>query len=107
MNRPIGAIVMASILALATPAFAQAPQSSSPKPPAVTTSTAPVKTSAAPVEGKNSFTEGQARKRIEDRGYSAVSELKKDDKSVWRGKAMKDGQSVGVALDYQGNVVAQ
>jgi hypothetical protein len=34
-----------------------------------------------------------------------VSELKKDDDGVWRGKAMKDGKSVDVSLDYQGNVV--
>lgn len=41
---------------------------------------------------------------MEDQGYSQVGELKKDDKSVWRGQAMKDGKSVNVALDYQGNV---
>lgn len=62
---------------------------------------------SVPVAGANSFTEGQARGRIEERGYSSVSELKKDDNGVWRGKAMKDGKSFDVSLDFQGNVVAR
>ena len=60
-----------------------------------------------PVSGANSFTEGQAKSRIESSGYSNVSELKKDDNGVWRGKAMKDGKSVEVSLDFQGNIIAR
>lgn len=60
----------------------------------------------APVAGANSFTEGQAKSRIEAAGYSDVSDLKKDDAGIWRGKAKKDGKAVTVALDFQGNVVA-
>ena len=63
--------------------------------------------SAAPVPGANSFTEGQARGRIEEAGLSNVSELRLDDQGIWRGRAMRSGQSVGVALDYQGNVSVQ
>jgi hypothetical protein len=59
----------------------------------------------APVAGANSFTESQAKARIEAKGFADVSALKKDDKSIWRGTARKDGKSVSVALDYQGNVV--
>jgi putative membrane protein len=59
---------------------------------------------AAPVAGANSFTMAQAQTRLKDRGFSQVSELVKDDKSVWRGHAMKDGKTVGVAVDYQGNI---
>jgi hypothetical protein len=59
-----------------------------------------------PVAGANSFTEGEAKSRIEARGFSNVSELKKDDQGVWRGKAMQDGKMVDVALDFQGNVIA-
>ena len=44
--------------------------------------------------------------RIEDQGYTQVSALAKDDKSIWRGHAMKSGKAVDVALDYQGNVTA-
>lgn len=61
----------------------------------------------APVSGANSFTEGQAKSRIEDRGFSEISDLKLDNSGVWRAKATKDGKTVTVALDYQGNVVAQ
>jgi hypothetical protein len=61
----------------------------------------------APVEGRNSFTEGQAKSRIEANGFSDVSGLQKDGTGVWRGKAKKEGKSVEVALDFQGNVVAK
>ena len=61
----------------------------------------------APVEGANSFTESQAKERIADAGYTDISGLKLDDKGVWRGTATKDGKSVSVGLDYQGNVVTQ
>jgi hypothetical protein len=61
----------------------------------------------APVSGANSFTEGQAKSRIEAQGYANVSNLQKDDQGVWRGKAMKDGKSVNISLDFQGNVTAQ
>lgn len=60
----------------------------------------------APVEGANSFTEAQAKDRIAEAGYADVAGLKLDDKGVWRGTAKKDGKSVNVALDYQGNIVA-
>ena len=61
----------------------------------------------APVAGANSFTEGQARSRMESKGYTNLSGLKKDDKGVWRGTAMRDGKSVDVSLDFEGNVVAR
>jgi hypothetical protein len=61
----------------------------------------------APVAGASSFTEGQAKSRIESHGYSNVTGLTKDGDGVWRGKGMKDGQSVDVSLDFQGNVVAR
>lgn len=64
------------------------------------------KNATAPVEGANSFTEDQARERIVEAGYADVAGLKLDDKGVWRGTAMKDGKTVNVALDYQGNIVA-
>ena len=60
-----------------------------------------------PVPGANSFTEGEARSRIEASGYTNVTGLQKDSQSIWRGTAMKDGKSVSVSLDFQGHVVAQ
>jgi len=59
----------------------------------------------APVARANSFTEGEARNRIEKSGYSNVSGLKKDAQGVWQGTAMKDGKSTAVALDFKGNIV--
>ncbi|CDX22536.1 Outer membrane protein [Mesorhizobium sp. ORS 3324] len=66
---------------------------STPKPP-------------APVPGANSFTEAQAKNRIQDAGYTDISSLAKDPQGIWRGQAKKDGKSISVALDYQGNVFA-
>ena len=57
--------------------------------------------------GANSFTEAQARSRIEAQGFSNITDLRKDDQGIWRGKAMRNGQSVGVALDYKGTIQAQ
>jgi hypothetical protein len=62
--------------------------------------------SNAPVAGRNSFTEGQAKSAIEKAGYTKVSDLKKDDNGVWRGKASKGGSSTSVSVDFQGNVIA-
>ena len=68
--------------------------------------TAPMKAVPdAPLAGANSFTESQAKARFEANGFTNVSGLRKDEGSIWRGTAMKDGKSVSVALDYQGNVV--
>jgi hypothetical protein len=60
-----------------------------------------------PAHGSNSFTEGQARSRIEANGFSAVTDLSKDSNGVWRGKAMKNGGQAQVWLDYRGNVGQQ
>jgi hypothetical protein len=73
--------------------------------PAVATSNA--NNPGAPVAGANSFTQAQARSRIERAGFSNVSRLVKDKDGIWRGTASKDGAVFHVALDYQGNVVAK
>ncbi|SEG10294.1 PepSY domain-containing protein [Bosea lathyri] len=73
-----------------------------------TTSPAPSPAPAdanAPLPGANSFTEGQAKSRLEANGYTAVTDLKKDENGVWKGKATHGGQSVGVSVDYRGNIV--
>ena len=57
--------------------------------------------------GSNSFTEGEARSRLESAGLSNVTDLKKDDQGIWRGKAMHDGKSVAVGLDYKGRMSAE
>jgi len=103
-------IFLASLSALAFSAGAAlaqdaAPARSTTTPPAVTNPSDTSRTTAAPVAGRNSFTEDQARQRFMDNGYTAVSELRKDDEtSVWHAKATKAGKTVGVTLDYQGNI---
>ena len=57
--------------------------------------------------GANSFTEGQARRRIEDRGYTNVDQLHKDQNSIWQAEATKDGRRVRVGVDFRGNVVEE
>lgn len=69
-------------------------------------STTLVKSSALE-RGANSFTEGEARSRLERAGLQNVSGLKKDDQGIWRGKAMHNGKNVTVGLDYKGNMSAE
>jgi hypothetical protein len=74
-----------------------------PSPPAIKTTEG--NNPGAPATGANSFTEDQAKSRIEEKGFANVSELKKDDKGIWHGTAQRDGKTLQVMLDYQGNVV--
>jgi hypothetical protein len=62
---------------------------------------------ATPAKGSNSFTEGQAKSRIAERGYANVADLKKDDDGIWRGSAERNGQKTEVWLDYKGNIGEQ
>ena len=100
-------LIVGAILALiGSSALAQAPPAQQ-QPGNRAIKTEGTNNSSAPVAGANSFTEGQAKSRIEAGGYSNVTELKKDDSGVWRGKGMKDGKSVTVNVDFQGNVIAR
>ena len=100
-------VISVAVLALTgAVALAQNPPAQSrPNNPAVNTTG--TNNANNPVAGANSFTEGQAKSRMETGGYSNVSGLKKDDNGVWRAKAMKDGKSVDISLDFQGNVIAR
>lgn len=95
----VSAILFAGAVAAQTPPAKSGPGNNAINSP-------DQKNSNAPVAGANSFTEGQARSRIEDAGYTGVSDLKKDDNGVWRGKAKKGGSTTGVSVDFQGNVNA-
>lgn len=87
-------------------ALAQTASTSPVNSPAVIATSPDAKGAAAPAAGANSFTEREARNRLEANGYTEVTGLKKDENSVWHGKAMKAGASVNIALDYQGTIVA-
>ena len=96
-------------IASAIPAMAQTnmkPVNNDARTPAVNSPNTPPNPTA-PVAGANSFTEGQAKSRIESKGFRSVSHLKKDDTGVWRGQAMQNDKTVNVSVDFQGNVVAQ
>ena len=77
LSKSIFAIALA--FSLSGAAFAQ-----TPSPPAANgpgnnaVNSSGKNNSAVPVKGSNSFTEGQAKSRIENAGFSAVSGLKKD-----------------------------
>jgi len=107
MYRIIGLGALVLFLSTAT-AFAQDPASNaSTRPPAIATGDADSKTSAAPLVGKNSFTKEQTRDRLKDHGYSQVKNLQKDQEGVWHATASRDGRTVGVTVDYQGNITQQ
>ena len=102
-------LAVATILAvLASSAMAQTqnpPAQDSPQNSAINTQDSSNRQVNAPVAGANSFTEGQARSRIEKMGFADVTDLKKDENGVWRSRAIKGGQMVDVSVDYQGNVI--
>ncbi len=87
----------------ATPVLAQNPPAAD-RPNNTAVNSAGQNNSNKPVAGANSFTEGQAKSKIEEAGWTNVTALKKDDNGVWRGKASKGGSTVDVSLDFQGNV---
>ncbi len=95
-------------VAQTTPANSGAPAATSSQPAASGNNNQAVATTnanaAMPASGHNSFSKGEARRRIASEGYTAVSGLHKDSHGVWRGHATKDGQQSDVWLDYKGNV---
>lgn len=96
----------AALALVATGALAQTPPAKEgPQNSAINSTNSSNRTVDAPVKGRNSFTEGEAKSRIEKMGFANVTGLKKDDDGVWRGRATKDGRGVEVSLDYQGNVI--
>ena len=102
--RSISVITIAAMLVMGS-AFAADVTPTAPHNPAVKTTKG--NNPGAPVAGANSFTQREAKSRIESRGFSNVSALKKDKAGIWRGKARKDGKVVNVSLDFEGNVVTQ
>jgi len=99
-------IILATCVAVALTCTAAQSQPAQSGPNNNAVNSPDTKNSNQPVAGRNSFTEGQAMSRIEDAGYSNVTDLKKDDNGVWRAKASKGGSSTDVSVDFQGNVNA-
>ena len=102
MKRPFFLIVATALLAAGSASAQNQPAKSGPNNNAINSSGQ--NHSNAPVAGRNSFTEGQAKSKIEEAGFTNVSALKKYDNGVWRGKARKGSASSDVSVDFQGNV---
>ena len=98
MKMKLAAALAATLLS--TTAFAQ--HSGNSHNPAVKNPHAATAHVAA--KGRNSFTQSQARGRIQKAGYTRVSGLAKNRNGVWQGKAFRGKRPVHVALDYKGNV---
>ncbi|HSI42141.1 MAG TPA: PepSY domain-containing protein [Xanthobacteraceae bacterium] len=96
-------LTAAVVTILSTAAMAQVP-AANPAPAMPATNNPDTNKPAQPAAGANSFTEAQAKARIEEKGFMQVSGLQKDKDGIWRGKAMKGNTSHDVALDYQGHV---
>jgi hypothetical protein len=95
-------------VALAAACLAACKPSSEKTNPAVATEGGQAQqASSAPAAGANSFTEAQAKGRIESAGYADVTGLSQDDQGLWHGQATKDGKPVQVSVDYQGNVTTK
>jgi hypothetical protein len=108
MKRLFAAGAVALLVGSAPAAFAQtAGPSANPNAQTPAIASPSQNNPGAPAAGANSFTESQAKARIEAAGYSNVSGLVKDQDGIWRGKATKGGATSDVALDFQGNVVTR
>ena len=97
-------LTTAALSLVASVAFAQQDTQAQPGPQNPAVKGMHDNNSAAPVAGANSFTMSEAKSQIEAKGYTRVASLKKDKDGVWHGKARKDGATVPVTVDYQGNV---
>src|ERR1700751_1132176 len=99
--------IAAALALFGTGAVAQSqnpPAANGPQNSVINRSDSSNRQTTAPVAGRNSFTEGEAKSRIEKMGFSNVSSLNKDDQGVRRGRAMKDGRTIDFSIDYKGNV---
>ncbi len=112
MNRQI---VAAGLLGLASVAFVGAARAQMPPPPSATNpairETQPTGPGAqgAPtrLQPQAAISEADAKKRLEAQGYTAIRDLKQDNRSNWHAKAQKDGKSVDVSLDTSGAIRAR
>jgi hypothetical protein len=95
-----------AVTALAALAACQ-PDSEKTNPAIATDEAKAERETAAPAAGASSFTEAQARDHATKAGYTGVGTLTQASDGTWQGPATKDGTSVTVVVDYQGNVTTQ
>jgi hypothetical protein len=109
MKHRLSLAAMALIGACAAlPAMAQQqPAPSDQAAPNSATKSPDAMTQAPLARGKNSFTQAQARARLEKAGYTQVTGLTLDQDGLWQARAMRGGQWVNAAVDYKGDVAAR
>jgi hypothetical protein len=95
---------LVAVAALAAALGACQPDSEKTNPAVATEEATVERMEAAPAAGASSFTEEQARERATGAGYMNVGTLTQSADGMWQGPATKDGASVTVVVDYQGNV---
>lgn len=95
---------LVAVAALAAALGACQPDSEKTNPAVATDEATAEKLETAPAAGANSFTQEQARERAVTAGYTDVGALTQAADGTWQGPGMKDGASVTVVVDYQGNV---
>jgi hypothetical protein len=95
---------LVAVAALAAALGACQPDSEKTNPAVATEEATAERMDAAPAAGASSFTQEQARERAVTAGYMDVGALTQATDGTWQGPAMKDGASVTVVVDYQGNV---
>lgn len=93
-----------AVAALAAALGACQPDSEKTNPAVATDESVSERMEGAPAAGANSFTQEQAREHAVNAGYMDVGALTQAADGTWQGPAMKDGASVTVVVDYQGNV---
>ncbi|GGJ44729.1 hypothetical protein [Neoroseomonas lacus] len=100
-----GSIAMAQAQVPTPPAATPSPPSTPPRTAAAPASEANHIVAASELErGANSFTEGQARGRFEDAGFANIQNLMKDEAGFWRGRGMRNGATVDLAMDFRGRI---
>jgi len=99
MPRMLTAVFVLGVATMGV-AFAQTPPTNPAPIPPVIWPPSP----DGPGAAAKSLNESEVRRRLEAQGYTQVTGLKMNSHSMGRGKAMKAGKSVNVAIDDQGNV---
>ena len=97
---------LAACLTFTTNAEAQtiAPAGTTTAPRAAARTDSAIVPAAQLETGSNSYTEGQARSRLEANGFSAINNMRKDDNGFWRATATYGGTAGDVVMDFQGRI---
>jgi hypothetical protein len=107
MNRLLASGLVAVLaIAVATPALALDSGNRTSAQPAASDEETGAIDRATLAKGENSFTESQARSRLESAGFTHVGALVLDEQGIWRGTADKGAMTIDVGLDFKGRIAA-